>query len=390
MSRVVFLTDVPPAPTGSGGGVAVYGLISALARAGFKVDCVVPRASPHGACNTEEFSTHVLADQAAGSEVIQDLLKKKLDQCSPELVWTFHTSCWALFAPMRSRFPHVLYSMDPSWEVEELRRRWRRLRRGLRRMKDVWGHASLVWSLKRQERLALRQANERGVAASYGSHEAREIAQRVGTVVRECTLCYPDWGVVERRIDSMKPQALLLGHLEGAHTRYGLRFFFDEVLPLWQGPEGPRSMVRIVGNGRLPETFNRPPEMACVRWVGFVPDLQEEWSSATALLVPVPLRQGIRSRIVESWCRGVPVISHPSAAVGLPMMRAGENYLAAESGREWIEAMRKLENDAVLGERLAAAGRAAYETEFSPQASAKRVESLARFAIEKFSRSLLI
>ncbi len=384
MSRVLFLTDVPPAPTGGGAEVAAYGLSSALRHAGFEVICVSPSALSVEQAVQREFPVHFLSNGNAQLEFGQTLLKGWLDRYQPMLAWVFGARCWPLFAPFRSRFPHVLYWMDSGWEMEKLRRRWRRVRKGLRGVGDGLRDMFLVWALQRKERLALRQCSERGVAASYVASEVPEIIRRAGAALRECTLCYPDWQLVERRSDSLKPQALLLGHLEGTHTRYGLRFFFDEVMPLWQSPEGPRSAVRVVGNGRLPETFSLPPENNRLQWIGFVSDLTDEWSRATALLVPVPLRQGIRSRIVEAWSRGVPVISHPNAAVGLPMMKDGENYLAAEDGPEWIEAMRKVENDEALCRRLTATGRAVFEAEFSAEAGATRVGNLARLAIDQF------
>ncbi len=387
MSRVLFLTDVPPAPTGGGAEVAAYGLSSALRHAGFEVVCVSPSALQVEQAVQSEFPVHFLSNGAAQPESIQSLLKGWLDRYQPSLVWVFSARCWPLFAPFRPTFPHVLYWMDSGWEMQKLRRRWRPVQKGLREVKGALRDMFLVWALQRKERLALRQCSERGVAASYVASEVPEMIRRAGAPLRECTLCYPDWHLVERRNDSLKPQALLLGHLEGTHTRYGLRFFFDEVMPLWQRPEGPRSVVRVVGNGRLPETFSVPPENNRLHWIGFVSDLTDEWSRATALLVPVPLRQGIRSRIVEAWSHGVPVISHPNAAVGLPMMKDGENYLAAENGPEWIEAMRKLENDEALCRRLAAAGRAVFEADFSAQAGATRVGNLARLAMTQFSQS---
>src|SRR5262249_40986046 len=156
-----------------------------------------------------------------------------------------------------------------------------------------------------------------------------------------CTLAFPDWGRRDGAPACVLPRALLLGNMESVHTRYGLRYFFSEIWPAWRDQKDrPLCEVRIVGGGRLPDDFQRPPEHERLRWIGFVPSIDQEWNEATALLVPVPIVQGVRSRIVESWCRGVPVVAHPSAEAGLPVMRAGVNYVGAEQPEEWITAMR--------------------------------------------------
>lgn len=384
MAKVVFITDQAPARTGSGMEAAVYGLCGALRGAGFEVTCLLPFSGGGRGASAGDFPVEALAGADVGLPELRDRLAAWLRSRRPELVWILHTHRWAVFAPFRNEWPHVLYVMDASWEMEQLRRRSRSARGGLNGVRSLVRSVARVTALRHEERRAVRQSSERGIAAAYVASEAVEMVRRTGRAVVGCTLCYPDWEPIVRRDDPSNPFALLLGHLEGTHTRYGLRFFFDEVMPVWEGPGGPRAVVRVVGGGRLPSGFPHPSAGARLRWIGFVPDLDDEWARAAALLVPVPLRQGIRSRIVEAWARGVPVISHPSAAVGLPSMSAGENYLVAESGHEWVDAMRELENNPALGHRLVTGGRAAFEAEFSIEAGARRVGELASLAVERF------
>jgi glycosyltransferase involved in cell wall biosynthesis len=121
-----------------------------------------------------------------------------------------------------------------------------------------------------------------------------------------------------------------------------------------------------------------------LNWVGFAPSVKEEWAAATALLVPVTIKIGFRTRIVEAWCRGVPVIAHPSAEAGLPQMRAGVNYLAAVTAGEWIAAMCALEKDRQKAASLAKKGRETYLREFSVEAGAERFGRLTELAILSF------
>ena len=65
-------------------------------------------------------------------------------------------------------------------------------------------------------------------------------------------------------------------------------------------------------------------------------------------------------------------------------MRAGVNYIAADSPKEWIEAVHRLESDREFALTIAQRGRETYEQDFSIEAGRKRYSELTRHAIERF------
>jgi hypothetical protein len=367
----------------------VYGLGCALRAAGFEVEFLVTEeAAPDD--SSPDFPVRYLA---AGPMALPDPSRgvaASLVAAAPDVVWCFRSQVWPVFSASRGAFPHVLYSLDPPWETESLRQAWRdpgpgvvrKIVSKLRTRREVRGLLGL-------ERRSFREAAGRGVVAVYSAAEADGMRARTGIDVAVCPLAYPDWGLRAPRPAQAPPRALLLGNMESVHTRYGLRYFFDRVWPEWRShPERPRSEVRVVGGGHLPPAFDRPAEGDGLRWVGFVPSLEEEWSLATCMLVPVPLVQGVRSRIAEAWSRGVPVVAHPAAEVGLPMMRAGSNYLAARTAGEWMEAVKTLERHPDRGAGLAREGRAAFLRHLWAQAVADRFRDVSEQAMERMAGSV--
>jgi glycosyltransferase involved in cell wall biosynthesis len=122
-------------------------------------------------------------------------------------------------------------------------------------------------------------------------------------------------------------------------------------------------------------------------WVGFVDSIEEVWTTAVAHLVAVPTPLGFRVRIAESLCRGVPVLSHPSAESGLPMLKHGENYLACSTPADWLDAVKRLESDAGLAALLAQNGRKAFDQHLSIVVGLERFGSLSEQAIKRFHNS---
>lgn len=379
--RIACVSYIPPRQTGAGGNIGLYGLAGALAQAGHEVHFIIVAPQPVSADGT--FTVQQITDSTPTGQAAE--LRAALAAFQPDVVWILQPQ-WVLFAPLRHEYPHILYSFDPEWDVALLRRRWYRPQPDPARA--LWHQArigrdalQLLW----KERQSFRQAAQRGLCISYTASEAPGMSRRSGVEVTPCPLVYPDFAARTHQSDPQQPRALLLGSLNSVHTRYGLAYFFGDIWDTWRThANAPRAEVRVVGSGSLPDHFPRPPETDTLRWIGFVPSLDEEWERATAMLVPVPISNGVRSRIVEAWARKVPVIAHPAAEIGLPQMRAGVNYLAAVTAQEWIDAMKRLEDDPVLAAALADEGRRCFDADFSYRTNADRFDQFTRRAIERF------
>ncbi|MCI0717985.1 MAG: glycosyltransferase family 4 protein [Acidobacteria bacterium] len=379
----VCLSKEAPAATGSGNSIVAFNVGVALSAAGCSARFLVAGHSPKDSPTKAEFETHFLNFESSPTSELSSWLKKM----APSAVWIIGTSSWEYFSPLQFDYPHVLYAIDADWEVEWIRQRCRKPPVSMvRSLVGLVRNRLCVQRLKRREVSMLRQVVQTGIAAAFSAKVASDMYDRTRVKVDSCPLLFEDWGI-RRLMPSAQdhPRVLLLGNMNGAHTRMGIQFFLKEIWPAWRAcKQPPKSLVRIVGKGKLPDHFERPPEDPRLQWLGFAPSLDDEWHQALALVTPVPVPHGMRSRIIEAWCRGVPVVSHPAAEAGLPMMKDRTNYLAATDAKEWIEAIRTLEGDGVLCNRLSHEGRGTYLQHFSGHSTPRFLE-ISKMAIDRFA-----
>jgi glycosyltransferase involved in cell wall biosynthesis len=70
-----------------------------------------------------------------------------------------------------------------------------------------------------------------------------------------------------------------------------------------------------------------------VRWHGFVEDISEAYALGSIALAPLPFPGGIKTKIVEAWSFGCPVLGTPEALEGL----CGKEYALSLALTEWSE-----------------------------------------------------
>jgi len=168
------------------------------------------------------------------------------------------------------------------------------------------------------------------------------------------------------------PSFLFLGTLTGLGSRSAFHFMLDEVYPeavqLW-GKNGFR--IVIVGARGLPtwvesELGDRPE----LKYLGFVEDIAQVMRLCHAVLVPIEVPVGNRSRILTALAAGVPVVAHQNAALGNPDLVDGATCYLAGDGRSFVERMRRAVERPEEVERIVRRGRACYEAHFAPEAAA--------------------
>jgi polysaccharide biosynthesis protein PslH len=112
-----------------------------------------------------------------------------------------------------------------------------------------------------------------------------------------------------------------------------------------------------------------------IELVGPVADAVTELARAKVAIVPVLAGSGTRVKIIEAWAAGVPVVSTPLGAEGLPA-RTGEHLLLADDAPGFRDAISSLLANPVLRDRIGRAGRYMYEREFTWEAAWKCLQFL--------------
>jgi glycosyltransferase involved in cell wall biosynthesis len=163
------------------------------------------------------------------------------------------------------------------------------------------------------------------------------------------------------------------GNLEYHPNVSAVRFFREEI---WPGlrERWPGLVWCLVGRSheaiaRTVRNYER------IEFSGAVDDAIRELACAKVAIVPVLAGSGTRIKILEAWAAGVPVVSTPLGAEGLPA-RDGEHLLLAANAREFQEAVSSLLGNPELRARVGRAGRYLYECEFTWETAWNRLHFL--------------
>jgi glycosyltransferase involved in cell wall biosynthesis len=156
-----------------------------------------------------------------------------------------------------------------------------------------------------------------------------------------------------------KPHFCYVGTLRWKPNVLGLDWFCQEVWPLVRR-RLPEATFEIAGvglkqdaSGRLvvPKAWDVPG----VRTVGFLEDLEPLYQRSLAMIAPVFGGSGVRLKLLEGFRAGMPVVTTPDGAFGLPL-EDGREALIANDPEGFAERVERLANDADLRERLREGG----------------------------------
>lgn len=250
---------------------------------------------------------------------------------------------------------HAWYGVKESW-------------RNLRDLPIAWVRCRL-W--QRAYRDVLRHMDSVIVSANISSQHLR----RIGIQPRYLPYPWPDVAVRahEPAMEPPRiPSFLFLGTLTGLGSRSAFHFMLDAVYPeavrLW-GKKG--FQILIAGARGLPSWVERElGERPELKYLGFVDDIVTVMRTCHAVLVPIEVPVGNRSRILTAMAAGVPVVAHENAALGNPDLVDGATCYLARDGRRFVEGMRRAVERPEEAARIVRQARSCYEVHFTPEAAA--------------------
>jgi glycosyltransferase involved in cell wall biosynthesis len=181
--------------------------------------------------------------------------------------------------------------------------------------------------------------------------------------------------VAAGRAPSEPPLFLFVGNFVHPPNRDAARLLAERIAP---------EVRRTLSDATFALAGPAPPEELReldgrdgVRVTGFVPDLTELLTRATAFVAPIFSGAGMRVKILEAMAAGLPVVSTPLGLSGIGG-RQGESWIEAGSVAEIAAAAVELAGDRERVGRIGSAGRRWVEAAFGIAAQAARRERIWR------------
>jgi glycosyltransferase involved in cell wall biosynthesis len=163
-----------------------------------------------------------------------------------------------------------------------------------------------------------------------------------------------------------------------------LEFLFDKVWPNLPPEVSNRISLNVVGtvdpgNERTKRIMDLARPYSNVVFKGFVKDVRAEYRESDVQVVASTDATGLRTRIIESFAYGLPVLSTSTAAQGIRGLKPGETLLVADDAAQFVNVLSELCGSEKLLTKLSSSGRDFYEQNNSRAAVAASLgESLRR------------
>ena len=141
---------------------------------------------------------------------------------------------------------------------------------------------------------------------------------------------------------------------------------------LWFGGEVWPRVLQQVPDARFVIVGKKPPkavkdlamQVRNITVTGYVAEPAPYLAEAAVFIVPLHAGGGMRVKIVDAWCWGVPVVATTVGAEGIERCE-GENILVADAPQALADAVVRLLKEPALGERLRVNGRAWVEEKYN-------------------------
>jgi glycosyltransferase involved in cell wall biosynthesis len=407
MKIAVVAAGTLPNPYSGGSPISIFALLSYLAAAGNEVALCSIRTQDNPALSVEE-STARLESLGVSVKRIEPHVREERDipfrtmvirppdeelfpmladapairaavaELQPDATFVYHWGSLAASSTLRDVTPRLAAGVD----LPHLPAVHRFLFEDRKRLdKPTVARAlMLLAQVRAQPRLLVRLLRQCEACGDFAAHHARWLRRHGLPQVQYFRTPVPDFGGPNWREerDSAEPleppSIMLLGNIGGTSTNSGLPIL-RAMLPRLHGSY----RIDIVGMGKLPPELEHPA--VTLQGAQYGPDLDTWVRRAAVVLVPTPIRMGMRVRIATAFAYGACVVAHRANAAGIPELKHGENCLLGRNARELTELTMRALRDPALRRRLGDAGRATYEANFEPSVAGKPIlETLERIA----------
>ncbi|HEY8077458.1 MAG TPA: glycosyltransferase family 4 protein [Labilithrix sp.] len=297
------------------------------------------------------------------------LVRRELAQAPIDLVYLDHLGMARYLAEIRAERPHARVVLDQHNVESDFFAQFAKRARGPKKIAGVLEHRASV----RFEREALRAVD--AVVAISGD-DAKHFDALAGIRAHVVPVVMP----FARRPRPAPDRAhfCYVGNLRWRPNAEGLDWFCANVWPRIRA-RMPGATFEIAGVGLEKGEVPRAWQVEGALTVGFLEDLEPLYARSTAMLAPILGGSGVRMKLLEGFRAGMPVVTTPDGAFGLPL-EDGREALVSPDPDGFADRAVRVANDAALRERLREGGYGYLEKHHSlsaAQGAMRRVLGLA-------------
>ncbi|TSC80439.1 MAG: hypothetical protein G01um101425_93 [Candidatus Peregrinibacteria bacterium Gr01-1014_25] len=170
-----------------------------------------------------------------------------------------------------------------------------------------------------------------------------------------------------------KPTFVFQGNLSGLGSRAALHYLLNRAFPVIRQHWGRNGFeILLCGSRSLPAwVAERIGDMPEIRFLGFVEDIAALLRGCHAVLAPIDVPIGNRTRILTAMALGVPVVTHVSIASANPHLVDGKTCLIADAPEEFVSKMIQAFHRGPAIEAIIRNAQQTYIDTFSPPAATK-------------------
>ncbi len=284
------------------------------------------------------------------SRRLRKTLRHELSQQAIDVVYFDHLGMARYLPDVRSVGPSLRCVLDQHNVESDFFKQFAASKRGIKRLV-----ARREWRAAEDFEISALRAASAVVAIS--TEDARHFERLAGVRAHVVPVVMDFERKTRQR--PKKPHFCYVGSLRWHPNVAGLDWFCTEVWPRVR-ERLPDATFEIAGvglkadsNGTLPvpEKWRVPG----VETVGFLPDLEPLYERSIGMLAPIRGGSGVRMKLLEGFRAGMPVVTTPDGAFGLPLSD-GREALIAEDARGFAEHVARLASDVGVGDRLREGG----------------------------------
>lgn len=187
---------------------------------------------------------------------------------------------------------------------------------------------------------------------------------------------------VDAQLPEVRPHdgfvVLFVGALDNDPNRDGLHFFAREVWPHVRRELGDTAQLHVVGRNPLPDVTALDGHDG-IRVIGSVPTVTPEYARADICIAPIRFGSGTRTKILEAFAQGRPVVSTTLGAEGIDATD-GQEIMLADDAKGFADAILLLKRDEAARHRMAAAAHRFVLDRYAEEVVAPRLQSIVRRA----------